>query len=57
LQAYRSRDWAQAQAALDGARSHQPDWPLYALYAQRLAEHQQNPPGPDWEAITHFESK
>jgi adenylate cyclase len=57
LKAYRAQDWDQADVALLNLRRLHPDAPLYALYAERIAEHRARPPEPSWDGVTSFEEK
>ncbi len=57
LDACRRQDWPQAQALLLLLQAQQPGKRLYTLYAERLAEWQQKPPGPPGQWVTSFETK
>lgn len=57
LQAWRSQDWPTCATALQALQQRSPHNPLYRLYAQRLHEVQQQPPRPDWDGTTRFDSK
>lgn len=56
LHAYRAQDWDRADKLLLDLMHAQPH-PLYTLYAQRIAHYRAQPPGPDWDGVTTFETK
>jgi len=57
LKAYRSQDWDQADVAIFNLRRLHPNAPLYALYAERIAQHRARPPERSWDGVTTFEEK
>ncbi|HVC10947.1 MAG TPA: adenylate/guanylate cyclase domain-containing protein, partial [Burkholderiales bacterium] len=57
LKHYRARDWDQAEVALLNLQRMAPGCALYALYAERIALLRKEPPGPDWDGVTRFETK
>jgi len=57
LRAYRAQDWDGADVALLNLRRLYPDAPLYALYAERIAQHRVRPPERSWDGVTTFEEK
>jgi adenylate cyclase len=57
LQAYRARDWAQAEASLAELLRGESGCELYALYARRVAEKRRDPPLPGWDGVTVFDEK
>ncbi len=57
LKAYRAQDWDQADVALLNLRRLNPGAPLYAFYAERIAQHRARPPEPSWDGVTSFEEK
>jgi adenylate cyclase len=55
LEAYRSRDWTGAEAALKklkGAGTLPGLEGVAAVYATRVADFRQNPPSDDWDGIS-----
>lgn len=56
LQAYRNRQWNQAQDLLD-ALQQQADRPLYALYKQRIQHYLQQPPEQRWDGVHSLTEK
>ena len=30
---------------------------LYKIFTEKIAEYRANPPGPDWDGVTKFETK
>ena len=57
LRLYRLQDWEQAELHLFNLSRLSPQCYLYQLYTQRIALLRANPPGPDWDGVTRFESK
>jgi len=57
LRAYRAQEWDQADVTLFNLRRLYPDAPLYALYAERVAQHRARPPERVWDGVTTFEEK
>ncbi|MBF0129688.1 MAG: adenylate/guanylate cyclase domain-containing protein [Alphaproteobacteria bacterium] len=60
LAAYRSQDWAGARARLANCRKLDAGGEIagfYDLYAERIAECEQNPPGSDWDGVYVATSK
>jgi adenylate cyclase len=64
LAAYRARDWAGAQAALDECRRRQLGLDaaprlehLYDLYDERIRHYAAHPPGADWDGVFVATSK
>ncbi len=57
LAAYRAQDWDTAEANLARLLRLAPGHGLYALYAERVAEHRQSPPPADWDGVTTFHEK
>jgi len=53
----RAQRWDAAEAVIGALQAAGPDLPLYALYRQRIAVYRANPPGPDWDGVTSFDSK
>jgi len=53
----RARRWDDAATALAALRQAAPERALYALYERRLAVYRAEPPGPDWDGVTTFDSK
>ena len=57
LAAYRAQDWDTAEATLAKLQRIAPGHGLYALYAERIAEHRKSPPPADWDGVTTFHEK
>ena len=57
LKHYRAQDWDQAELALLNLRRMNPECELYKTYAEFVAEHRKNPPGPGWDGVRKFETK
>ncbi|HUK59790.1 MAG TPA: adenylate/guanylate cyclase domain-containing protein [Stellaceae bacterium] len=58
LHCYRTQDWAGARAALNQCRALDPSLAeLYALYDERIAQYESDPPGPYWDGVYVAESK
>ena len=53
----RAQQWDAADALLAELQAAGPALPLYALYRQRIELYRANPPGPDWDGVTSFDSK
>jgi adenylate cyclase len=53
----RARRWDDAAAALAALRAAAPERTLYQLYERRVAVYRAEPPGPDWDGVTTFETK
>lgn len=56
LQCYRAQDWDAAAEQLAILQSVSPK-PLYQLYEERIVALRANPPGPDWDGVTTFQTK
>jgi adenylate cyclase len=56
-QAYRGRQWAEAESALGELAERSPGHGLYALYAERIAGFRRAPPPDDWDGVTSFAEK
>jgi len=58
LDAYRQQRWHEARDALNNCRPAEPRLAgLYDLYASRIADFVEMPPGPDWRGIYVAETK
>ena len=57
LRAYRSQQWDQVELQLLNLRRMNPDFYLYELYSERVAEWRRNPPPADWDGVTAFDEK
>lgn len=53
----RARQWDEAEAVLAGLRRQAPDCALYRLYLERMGQWRAQPPGPDWDGVTSFDTK
>jgi adenylate cyclase len=53
---YQKQSWAQALTGFQALASASPCI-LYALYINRCLEYQQQPPGPEWDGTTNFQTK
>jgi adenylate cyclase len=53
----RARDWAAAQARVAALAAASPQCMLYRLYLARLDAWRRDPPGPDWDGATSFDTK
>lgn len=51
---YRAGDWSQAEREFNELRQVYPDRKIFAVYAQRLAHHRANPPGPAWDGVFSY---
>ena len=56
LAAYRNQNWDQADAHLLNLTRTNPHY-LYELYAKRVSQYRQDPPGDGWDGVTTFETK
>ena len=57
LRHYRAREWDAAEVALLNLQRSNKDCELYRIYAERVADYRKEPPGPDWDGVTRFETK
>jgi len=57
LKHYRAQEWDQAEVALLNLQRMNPECGLYGVYAEFVAEHRRNPPGPAWDGVRKFETK
>ena len=53
----RARQWDAAELLLEQLARAQPDAVLYRLYRARIAAYRLQPPGPDWDGATNFDTK
>ncbi|GGY76711.1 CHASE2 domain-containing protein [Pseudoduganella plicata] len=53
----RARRWDDAAVGLAALRAAAPERALYALYERRVAVYRVDPPGPDWDGVTTFDTK
>lgn len=51
---YTARDWSTAQRLFESVLNDFPNDIPSAIYIERCIELQQNPPGPDWQPVTHL---
>ncbi len=52
-----AQDWNQAEHIIRALHQSNPDDGLYSLYLKRIAFYRENPPGPDWDGSTTFDTK
>ena len=57
LKAYRAQDWDQAELQLVDLHQLNPTLGLYRIFSEKISECRANPPGPDWDGVTKFETK
>jgi len=57
LKAYRAQDWDQAELQLVNLHQLNPTLGLYRIFSGKISECRANPPGPDWDGVTKFETK
>ena len=57
IQLYRNQDWDRAQTCLNKLMQGEPNCFLYEVYAERITAMRANPPGPDWDGVTKYDSK
>jgi len=57
LKAYRAQDWDQAELQLANLHQLKPTFGLYRIFSGKISECRANPPGPDWDGVTKFETK
>ena len=57
LRLVRGQQWDAAQAAIEALQASHPGRALYTLYLERIAYLHRNPPGPDWDGVTTFDTK
>jgi adenylate cyclase len=57
LGAYRAQDWDQAELQLVNLHQLNPTLGLYRIFSEKISECRANPPGPDWDGVTKFETK
>jgi len=57
LRYYRAQDWDQAEVALLNLQRMRPGCQLYQVYVDRIGGFRRDPPGPDWDGVTRFETK
>jgi len=57
LQHYRAQEWDLAQQQLLDLQRLHPTTALYGIFLDRIAELRRNPPGPEWDGTTAFETK
>jgi len=58
LDAYRAQDWQKAETLIAECRALWPDLDgLYEVYAERVADYRENPPGEAWDGVYTATSK
>jgi adenylate cyclase len=57
LELVRTQQWDAAENILRQLLEDYPDDGLYKLYMKRIAWYRDNPPGPDWDGVTTFQTK
>jgi adenylate cyclase len=53
----RAQRWVDAAACIGALHSAHPERGLYALYARRIAQYREHPPGAGWDGVTTFDTK
>ena len=53
----RAQQWDQAEAIVQQLAAANPQLGLYRLYLEKIAHLRANPPGPDWDGATSFDTK
>lgn len=53
----RAQRWLEARQRIEALAARHPGQRLYALYLERIAHFQAQPPGPDWDGVTTFDAK
>lgn len=57
LSLVRAQQWDDAEQILHALISDHPEDGLYPVYVERIKHYRENPPGPDWDGVTTFETK
>lgn len=57
VQLYRNQSWDEADAILKSLITTDPERKLYQVYLQRITLFRQDPPPPNWDGVTKFETK
>ena len=57
LKLFRAQNWDMAELQFLNLQKQAPDRALYRLYAERIAQYRNNPPGPDWGGVFTATSK
>ena len=57
LEDYRLQAWDAAEERLGALQQAHAECKLYALFRERIAYYRDNPPTPDWDGVTNFETK
>jgi adenylate cyclase len=57
LKMYRAQQWDNAELQMLSLQKMNPECHLYEIYMGKIAEHRKNPPGPDWDGVTKFDTK
>ena len=57
LGAYRAQDWDRAESQLVNLHQLNSTLGLYRIFSEKISECRANPPGPDWDGVTKFETK
>ena len=57
LKFYRAQNWDQADLQLLNLQRLNPACEFYRVFSEKIADCRTNPPGPDWDGVTKFETK
>jgi len=57
LRLYRAQNWDQAELQVLNLQRMSPGCELYRIFGEKISGYRANPPGPDWDGVTRFETK
>jgi adenylate cyclase len=57
LRLYRAQNWDQAELQVLNLQRMSPGCELYRIFGEKIGAYRANPPGPDWDGVTKFETK
>ena len=57
LRLYRAQNWDQAELQVLNLQRMSPGCELYRIFGEKISGYRANPPGPDWDGVTKFETK